>query len=242
MTPWVLVTRSEDETVELAAALKLRGIAVAPYPVLVESDHDDAAGWAAAVREQSRLRWIALTSGRAPRAFRRQAMSRGMWSELLALPTAAVGEATATAARACGLTVRLVGRSGGRELAESVLAELRPGDAVLHPCGRDRRPELEAALDGGGARAVPVAVYAMELAETSALPELPGTPPVGVVVTSPRAAEAYLRAVGNRYAAVPHLALGGSTQRAAGAAGLQTIVVATPTSQAVVEEICRISS
>jgi uroporphyrinogen-III synthase len=241
-TGWVLVTRAEDEIGELTARLGPRGIAVVPYPVLTEVDHEDAAGWAAAEEHIAGLSWIVLTSARAPRAFRRVAQARGVWAGLLPLPGAAVGEATARAGRECGLDVRIVGGAGGRELASLLLAHLQPGDAVLHPCGRERRPELEEALAEGGVLPLPIAVYAMEPTPTAALPELPHDAPLAIVLTSPRAAESYLRAVGRRYADIPHLALGGTTSRAAGAAGLKSVVVARPTSEATVEEICRICS
>jgi len=60
--------------------------------------------------------------------------------QVSALPVYAVGQATAAAARAAGLTVKAVGTGGVDDLLATLPADLR----LLHPCGFHRRPPVGA--------------------------------------------------------------------------------------------------
>ena len=69
---------------------------------------------------------------------------------LRALPVHAVGEATADAARATGLTVASVGEGG----ADALLAAINPGARLLHLCGEGRHVPT-----GSRQEITPVIVY-----------------------------------------------------------------------------------
>lgn len=236
---WILATRGEDELAPLTAALAAQGVRVVGFPVLCEEPvREPLTDLEAAIRGAV---LVAFTSRRAPGLLRR-AVPAEPWSRLVRLPAAAVGPATAAAARREDFEVKFVGDAGGAALGAMLLEALRPGDAVVHPCGRERREELEQALGAGGIRVVPLVVYAMTEAAPESLPPLPDGRPLAVFLTSPRAARAYLRASGGRYSAVPHIALGPTTAAAAAEEGILASAPAFATTEAVVEELCRTCS
>ncbi|MBV9075872.1 MAG: uroporphyrinogen-III synthase [Methylobacteriaceae bacterium] len=78
-------------------------------------------------------------------------------------PVYAVGARTAAALAAHGLAAR-VADGDARALARLVAAELSPGSRLLHPCGRDRKPEPARSLARVGYSVVPWEVYAAEAA------------------------------------------------------------------------------
>jgi len=237
--PWVLATRSEDCLRPLAAALAERGVSVVAFPVLLE----EAAASEAPLDLEAVAKGCSLvvfTSRRAPAALRRCAGRA--WSTLVGLPAAAVGTATAEAARIEGYHPVVVGDGGGKALAALLERRLGPGSTVLHPCGREHREEMTQTLMAAGIRVVPLVVYAMAEAAPDTLPALPPEQPLAVLLTSPRAARAYLRAVGSRFAGVLHLALGASTAAAVADAGVPVRALASTRPEIVVEELCRIRS
>jgi uroporphyrinogen-III synthase len=235
---WILATRPDEELAPLRSALAAKGFRVVGYPVLREEPPCAPAGDIESVVAQSAF--VAFTSRRAPAALRR--VTAALWPALLRLPAATVGAATAAAARREGFRVEIVGDSGGGALAVMLAARLAPGSTVLHPCGRDHREELSLALARSGIRVHTIVVYAMDEAGTENLPALPEEPPRAVLLTSPRAARAYLRASGGRFAAVPHLALGATTAAAAVESGVAARSLPRRTSEAILEELCRICS
>jgi uroporphyrinogen-III synthase len=215
-----------------------RGVTVLGYPVLREEALGGLApGLERAVAECS---LVAFTSRRAPAALRQVAGE--LWPALQRLPAAAVGAATAEAARREGFRVEIVGDSGGAALATLLAGVVRPGEVVLHPCGREHREEFGRALAGTGVRVLPVVVYCLAETAVADLPSLPPDLPRAVLLTSPRAARAYLNASGGRYVRVPHLAFGPTTAAAAAEAGLQVRPLSRHTPEAVVEELCRTCS
>jgi uroporphyrinogen-III synthase len=232
---WVLATRAAEELGVLADALGKRGVEVLPLVVTREVPVDDAAGRARVDAALGAVRFVAFTSKRAPRALRRAAPD--LIPELATKPAAAVGPATADAARRDGFDVQLVGDGGGEALASALAPRLRPGDAVLHPCGRERRDEFAAALERAGARVVPFVVYAMDEVPANEAPPLPEEPPSAVVLTSPRAVRAYVARCGARWAEVPHIAIGATTAAAAAAAGVRAVAAPHPTTESIVEEL-----
>ncbi len=235
---WVLATRPDDELAPLRAALAGRGLAVLGYPVLREEASPPGA--AALDGALAACSLVAFTSRRGPAGLRRAAGE--LWPALQRLPAAAVGAVTAEAARREGFRVEIVGDAGGEALAALVAGAVAAGATVLHPCGREHREELRGALETRGVQVVEVVVYGVAEATAAELPPLPADPPRAVLLTSPRAAQAYLNASGGRYAGVPHLALGPTTAAAAAEAGLRVRAVPRNTPEAVVEELCRTCS
>jgi uroporphyrinogen-III synthase len=242
MGPWVLATRGPRELESLARLLAAEGITVLPYQVLREAPADDPGAWTLVAGLRQDPCWVVFTSRRAAPALLVAGERRGMGPWLLSLPAAAVGEATASAARAAGFTVALVGDAGGRALAALLATRLAAGSTVLHACAREHRDEFGVALAGSGSRIVPIVVYSMDETPAEDLPPLPSELPRAVLLTSPRATRAYLCATGGCYAAVPHIALGATTAAAAEDAGLEARVLSRQTNEAVMEELCRICS
>ncbi len=238
---WVLFTRPAEELDDFRSALEPAGFTVFPFPVLREVTADDAAGWGAVTEAVARLHRIAFTSPRAPAALRRAAETRGMAAAVLAVPAAAVGGATAAAAAAAGFAVAEVGASGGAELARRIAAGSRQGAIVLHARGRDHHCDLARGLVAHDVRVIGIVVYAMDAVPPEELPPFPAAPgPAAVVVTSPRAAEAYAAALGARMPAIPHLVMGSTTAARARELGIDAVPLRRPTPAAVVEELCRI--
>lgn len=242
MTCWVLLTRGPDRAAELAAPLEALGITVVPYPVLRERPVTGTEAWARAAATLDAVRWVVLTSPRAATAFAALDTGASTRRRVNALPVAAVGEATAEAARRQGWRVELTGEAGAADLAARLALRLAPGDAVLHLCGSEHRRELGESLAAAGVGVVTVPVYAMEEAHPATLPELPEGVPAAVVLSSPRATTAYLAATARRFAAAPHLAFGPTTARAAREAGLSVVTLRRPTPECIVEELCQICS
>lgn len=235
---WVLVTRPDDELESFRAALAPAGFSVVPYPVLRQVAWDDRDGWRRLDDTGSRLHATCFTSPRAPAPFRAAAETRGR-TDLAALPATAVGAATAQSASSCGFSVVAVGGSGGRDLAGLIAGRVPRAAAVLHPCAREHRGELEDALARHDIEVVTLIVYAMDLAPAASLPVLPASPPAAVVLTSPRAAEAYSAACGSRFAAAPHLVMGITSAARARELGIEAVTLRRPSPTAIVEELCR---
>ena len=158
---------------------------------------------------------------------------------LLRLPAAAVGETTAHAAAAAGLRVELVGPGTGGGLGEGMLERLAPASSVIFARGRDVRPELPSLLVGAGHSVLPLTVYRMDPTPPRELPPL-GPSLEAVVLTSPRAAELYLRGVGGLPLPCPHWALGPTTRDAAAALGIDCHIPREPTMTSLAEELCTI--
>ncbi len=231
---WVLATRTEEELEPLRAALELRGVRLLGYPVLCAEAPCDFTPQLEQALGQCSL--IAFTSRRAPAALRRGAGK--LWPAVLQLPAAAVGATTAGAASREGFRVEVVGDAGGEALAALVRGALPPDGVVLHACGRAHRDEFRRTLAGSGIRVLAVVVYRVGETPAADLPPLPPEPPRVVLLTSPRAARAYLHASSGRFAGVPHLALGPTTASAAIEAGLPARPLSASTPDAVLEEIC----
>ncbi len=110
-------------------------------------------------------------------------------------PAACVGAGTASAARARGFDVVLVGEAGGSDLAARILAERPEARQVLFLCGQDARREAPDALRAGGVAVESLPVYAMEPAPDFGMHVARSPEPAAVVLGSPRAADALAEAL-----------------------------------------------
>jgi uroporphyrinogen-III synthase len=241
LSRFVLVTRHPAESAELQALLAPCGLTVRPYPVLRLIDVPDDPAWAELKAPGALPRgacWLVLTSPRAPGRFRDCCRRRDA-GHLLNLPVAAVGEATADAAAAAGLGVDLVGPGSGSATARILAKRCEEPSVFVLACGRDRRPELPSILEEAGHRVIPVVVYRMDPTPVRELPPL-GPSLEAVVLTSPRAAELYLRGVGGLPLPCPHWALGPTTQQAAIALGIECNAPKKSTMKSLAEDLCTI--
>jgi uroporphyrinogen-III synthase len=140
---------------------------------------------------------------------------------LAALPVHAVGEASADAARAAGLTVAHIGDGGAQPLVDALVA--RGARALLWLTGTERT-----ALASGPARITPIITYAM--------PALPPPPAWGRAIAEPgllllHSARAAARASALAGAARNHLialAISGPVAAAVGTGWKQVVVASSP--------------
>jgi uroporphyrinogen-III synthase len=240
VTRYVLITRHPTDCAELQALLEPCGIKVRPFPVLRLSDFDDTKAWAKARELASRLEdptWIVMASPRAPERFV-AACRRNHCDRFIELPAAAVGTATADAARRAGLDVELVGPGTGAELAQQILDQVDAPTTFIFASGKDRRPELPTTLEKAGHEILPIVVYRMDPTPPRELPPL-GPSLEAVVLTSPRAAELYLAGVGGLPLPCQHWALGPTTRNAAAAIGIDCLIPPEPSIEFLAEELCK---
>lgn len=239
MRRWVLATRDDEQLSDLREALGAHQVDVVAFPVLRDANHHDGEAWKKLLPRVAEITTIALTSPRAAAPLVTAARRYGCWEDLSGIPVAAVGEASAAAARVVGLAVAVVGDGGGAALAEKILSAWHEPRLVVHTCGREHRPELADTLRAAGVEVIELPVYAVDLVPASELPHLPHTPPTAVVLSSPRATEGYVEAVGSRFAAIPHLAFGAATAAAATSRGIVNVTVPGSGVDAIAEEICQ---
>jgi uroporphyrinogen-III synthase len=241
----VLITRHPEDYRALQELVRPAGIRIKAYPVLRLEPERDERGWRKVLRALGDGApgpgpagcWLALASPRAPSHLVQEARRRSA-EHLLRLPVAAVGPATAEAARAAGLEVALIGSSGGAALAVELNDRLEPGSTVVLGCGRDRRPELGHGLEAAGHRVLPLIVYRMRPTPPREIPPL-GPRIDLVVLTSPRAAGLYLDSVGGLPLPCDHMALGATTRDAAAAMGIDCSIPPKPTIESLAEELCQ---
>jgi uroporphyrinogen-III synthase len=240
MSRFVLITRHPSDCGERQDLLEPCGLRLRPYPVLRLADVHDEDGWVMVVDRLAELgegSWIVMASPRAATRIVAECRRYGAES-LLDRPTAAVGESTATAARQAGLRVELVGPGDGAGLATSIIEHVDEPTSFVLACGRDRRPELPRALEDAGHEVLQVVVYRMDPTPARELPPL-GPSLEAVVLTSPRAAELYLAAVGGLPLPCRHWALGPTTRNAAAAIGIECHIPQSPNFESLAEELCK---
>ena len=146
---------------------------------------------------------------------------------LRGLPAYAVGEATAAAAGAAGLTIGATGKCG----VDSLLGSIDPNLRLLHLCGEDR---IIAVGDAPSIVAVPV--YRARIREEADLTTVPGSI---VLVHSPRAARRLGELVGQR-ASTAIAAVSRAAAAAAGGGWEQIEVADRPSDQALLALAARL--
>jgi len=118
----VLVTRAAHQAGKLSAALRALGFEPVEVPVLEIHPPEDCTVLDAALHQLSSYDWLILTSANTVRSLADRAAALGLNLGDYTGKVAAIGEATATAAREAGLTVTLVPES---YVAESLVASLK---------------------------------------------------------------------------------------------------------------------
>ena len=219
----VVLLRPEGHGSDLEAALAIAGAQTRNVPLTRTTPIEGVRFDAADLEDRA----LAFTSARAVELFCK-AVADDNHKDLTVF---AGGTATAAAARRYGMTVTCPEHgSGGKALAELLLASGIPAAGVLFPCAAERHADLEHSLRNAGHKVTAVPVY-----KTEPLPkvELTTTPETIVVFTSPSAVRAYLLA--SRTEAL-HVAIGPSTAAAMQEASLRCDAVAqTPTGNALVD-------
>jgi len=162
----VLVTRAAHQAGKLSEGLRTRGAEPVEVPVLEIQPPADLAPLDRALRELDTYDWLILTSANTVRAI--------AWSNLLdkisGLKVAAVGEATAAAARQGGLPVAVVPQTYVAEALIDCLADQVAGKRILLARAEIARDVIPDALRAAGATVDVVDAYRNGL--PSAAPEL----------------------------------------------------------------------
>lgn len=207
---------------ELQSLLDGSNIKLRSFPVLRLIEHKDARGWSKVSKvlqgPSNPPPWLVLTSPRAPQFLCEQARDMQLES-LLTLKTAAIGPATSKAAEAAGFKTQVVGPGSGTDLARELEKLWPPNTTAILAAGVHARPEVPTVLKAAGHRVLKLKVYEMRATPVRELP--PVGPADGIVLTSPRAAELYLEAVGGLPLPLVHWALGTTTQNAANWLGIK---------------------
>jgi len=221
----VLLTRSAEDCADWARRIELRGAATVLLPCIDAEPIDTPALRTAAERALAAADWLVFTSRRGVAAFAAIAPAKPT-ARRIALPpacrVAAVGEATAAAARSAAGRVDLVGRGTAADLGERLAAE---GDLAARPnlllaVAANAGAALERALAARGAHCTRLDVYrtvpAAAIAPKRALSSLGAC---DVVLASPSAVTGFVRQV-SIDAPLNIYTIGPSTTAAARAQGL----------------------
>ena len=158
----VVVTRAAEQAGELVRALEENGAEVLLLPSVSFAEVEDKQPLDAAIHSLYRFDWLLLTSQNAVRFLAARCHEHGINPAALAgaLPrVAAVGPATAEAARKEGFEVKFVAsRNTGAGLAEEMRDQVQ-GKKVLLPRSDRASGDLPASLSRAGADVTQVIAY-----------------------------------------------------------------------------------
>ncbi|MGK2851206.1 MAG: hydroxymethylbilane synthase [Candidatus Limnocylindrales bacterium] len=235
--PVVVVTRPVAASAGTVLALVDRGVAPVVVPTIAFAlpDHHDLAALDSAFNAARPASWVVLTSVRAVEALVDRAAGFGP-SALASLGSrwAAVGEATARAARTAGLVIDFQPETAtGRSLADGL--PLSVGGRIVVPRGDLADTDLPRRLIERGARVEELVVYRTIEGPTSSSASLRlalARTPAAVVMSSGSAVRGWLRLAeaqgqGDRVRSIPVVAIGPTTAREARSHGMRVLAEAT---------------
>ncbi len=238
----VLVTRAAEQSQSLLEALREAGAHAVMAPLVAFATPEDTSDLDRCLRGGQRFDWIFFTSQNAVRALQERcaALQIPPKQSLAAAKIAAVGPATAAAARGIGLSVEYISKGHtGVALADELAGELR-GKRILVPRSDRANPDLLAALERHGANIAAVIAYKTVAAEAGAgeLEEaMTKRPADAVLFFSPSAVRNFRESVGTeRFRAIGRqavfVAIGPVSERALKAEGVERVLVAADTTVA----------
>ncbi len=167
----VLVTRAAHQAGKLSEGLRALGAEAVEVPVLEMQPPTDPAPLDRALRSLDTYDWLILTSANTVRALQARSQALGLSLALGAdLRAAAVGEATAAAARQAGLAVTLVPETYVAEALVESMADQVAGKKILLARAETARDVIPDALRAAGAQVDVVGAYRNVM--PSAAPEL----------------------------------------------------------------------
>lgn len=219
----VIVTRAQADAVRTAAALRARGHEPLLSPVL------EIAPTGAAIEPGEAAALIATSA----HAF--EALGAEDAAKLARLPLFVVGARTGEAAQRAGLSAPCIAAARASDLAAGLAAALPKGANLLYLAGRDRKPDLEAALAGAGFSLEAIEAYearAIDALSQEAAEALRCGAADAVLHFSRRSARLFLdnaarEGLGAKAAGLRHVCI---SQDAAAAVGDGAIVAETPDS------------
>lgn len=157
----IVVTRALEQSESLVKALRDAGAVPVVLPMVAFGAPDDVTAVDGAIRGAAEFDWMLLTSQNALRALqeRGEVVGGGLANAFRGVLIAAVGPATAEAARAAGLDVEYVAvEHRGVELAEELGERIR-GKKLLLPRSDRANRELVKKLQELGAQVKDVVAY-----------------------------------------------------------------------------------
>lgn len=157
----VVVTRAAAQSRSLVQALQANGAIPVLVPMVSFGPPDNPSGVDQAIRAIAQYDWLFLTSQNALRALqaRGEALAVSLADALQQVNIAAVGPATAEAAKQAGLKIEYVAeKHQGTALAQELAAKVK-GKRVLLPRSDRANPELVQRLQSLGATVSEVVVY-----------------------------------------------------------------------------------
>jgi uroporphyrinogen-III synthase len=156
----ILVTRAAHQAGKLSDALRALGAEPVEVPVLEIRPPESFTALDAALRSLGSYHWLIFTSANTVHAVVERSVSLGIPFESAARPqVAAIGEATATAARGAGFTVDLVPPSYVAESLLETLADQAHGKRILLARAAVARDVIPDALRHAGAHVDVVDAY-----------------------------------------------------------------------------------
>ena len=232
----MVVTRAPEQSGELIRQLEELGAEVLHLPVVRYEPPLDSGPLERAVADLASFDWLILTSQNAVRFFTETVRGKFGMSLDSGVPlprVAAVGPATAAAAREAGWEVAYIaGRFEGKALAAE-LGERVKGCKVLLPRSDRARADLPELLRANGAQVTEVVAYRTidaDLNDSVAVEKICAGQVDSITFASPSAFHALVRAIGPRLREVAGrvvlVAIGPVTAEAIKAAGYDARVVA----------------
>jgi uroporphyrinogen-III synthase len=238
----VAVTRPDDRAHGVSAMLAALGATVLAHPAIAIAPPESYDALDAALARLDAYDWLALTSVAAARAVADRLAALGVGRPLGGTRprVAAVGTATERAAAAWLGRVDLSPAEHTAEALAAALLATVPAPAatrVLFPCADRARDALPDALRAAGVQVDRVVAYRTLPADLSALAERVVAGEIdAVLLASPSAAEAYVRALAGRASHAALVCIGPTTADAVRALGLPAgAVAAAPTDEALVD-------
>jgi uroporphyrinogen-III synthase len=198
----VVVTRAAEQAGDLVRMLEENGAEVLLVPSVTFAEVEDKHPLDAAILSLFRFDWLLLTSQNAARFFAARCRDLGIDLSVMAgapPSVAAVGPATADAARQEGLVVKFV---ASRNTGEGLAQELREhvlGKKVLLPRSDHAAADLPAALSRAGAQLTDVVAYRTLAVHDAAAKELEQIRQAGadvITFASPSAFHLFVEQIG----------------------------------------------
>jgi uroporphyrinogen-III synthase len=169
----VVVTRAAEQSETLVQALLEQGAEPVLLPMVAFAAPNDVGAVDEVMRGEERYDWLLLTSQNAVRALQERCEKLGidLAHRMQGVLIAAVGPATAEAARNAGLRVEHVAASRYATAMAEELAGRIAGKRILLPRSDRGNPELVDKLQGLGAKLKEIVAYKTVKPEGAGLPE-----------------------------------------------------------------------
>jgi uroporphyrinogen-III synthase len=242
----VVITRAAEQSQLLLAALRERGAQPILLPMIAFAAPDDLPALDDSLRHLREYHWVFFTSQNAVRALqeRSEHLKVSLRDAVATAQIAAVGPATAEAARAAGLAIAYVATEhNGVALAQELQAEVR-GKRVLLPRSDRANHDLVETLQRLGAQVTEIVAYKTlrpASDDTHNLENILQDVPDAVLFFSPSAVHHLQELLGpqpfqNLAEKSAFAAIGPVTERALREAGVQRLIVASDTSACAILE------